>query len=770
MNSHVTTIERFILDQEDRYPEATGELSNLLYDICLAAKIIAASIRRAGLVNILGTAGIQNIQGEEQQKLDIFANETLKNCLKHTGRVCVMGSEEDDDIIPVPPEYPVGKYAVLFDPLDGSSNIDVNSAVGTIFSIYRRVSMHGRGTSADVLQPGCKQVASGYIMYGSSTMLVYTTGQGVHGFTLDPTIGEFLLSHPKITTPRVGKYYSVNESNFPRWDKGMQTAVRGLKGDMTLRDGPRRSDAKEQPLHGLAGGRFSPQPRRRRHFPLSGRQQESAGKAPAAVRGKPHGVPGRAGRGVGHRWGQPDPRYHAGAAAPADAPGDRLEGRRGLRGRHTAAGGHALQRSRFAAGVVKTVYGPEDWTGDPAGDLGRPGEFPFTRGPYPNMYTGRLWTMRQYAGFGTAQETNQRFRQLLAAGQVGLSTAFDLPTQMGYDSDHPMAQGEVGRVGVAIDTVEDIKTLFREIPLDRVSTSMTINATAAILLAMYVVAGEEQQVPRSKLTGTVQNDVLKEYIARGTYIYPAGPSLRLVADIFRFVADEEMSFNPISISGYHMREAGATAVQEVGFTLANALEYVRVAVAAGLSIDSFGPRLSFFFASHNNLLEEAAKFRAARRLWARLVRERFGAGDATARMRFHTQTGGVTLQAQQPLNNVVRVTVQALAAVLGGTQSLHTNGYDEALSLPSSESATLALRTQQILGFESGVSDVVDPLAGQLLRRGAHRFDRDRCPRADRHSGWIGGRRSRRSSRASSRRQSPGVPMRSRRPRSRVSG
>ncbi len=361
---------------------------------------------------------------------------------------------------------------------------------------------------------------------------------------------------------------------------------------------------------------------------------------------------------------------------------------------------------------MKTVYGPEDWTGDPAGDLGRPGEFPFTRGPYPNMYTGRLWTMRQYAGFGTAQETNQRFRQLLAAGQMGLSTAFDLPTQMGYDSDHAMAAGEVGRVGVAIDTVEDIKTLFREIPLDRVSTSMTINATAAILLAMYVVAGEEQQVPRSKLTGTVQNDVLKEYIARGTYIYPAVPSLRLVADIFRFVEDEGMSFNPISISGYHMREAGATAVQEVGFTLANALEYVRVAVSAGLSIDGFGPRLSFFFASHNNLLEEVAKFRAARRLWARMMRERFGAGDATARMRFHTQTGGVTLQAQQPLNNVVRVTVQALAAVLGGTQSLHTNGYDEALSLPTSESATLALRTQQILGFESGLSEVVDPLAG----------------------------------------------------------
>ena len=361
---------------------------------------------------------------------------------------------------------------------------------------------------------------------------------------------------------------------------------------------------------------------------------------------------------------------------------------------------------------MKTVYAPEDWTGDPARDLGRPGEFPFTRGPYPNMYTGRVWTMRQYAGFGTAQETNLRFRQLLAAGQMGLSTAFDLPTQMGYDSDHPMAQGEVGRVGVAIDTVEDLAALFQAIPLDQVSTSMTINATAAILLAMYVVVGEERGVARSRLTGTVQNDVLKEYIARGTYIYPAQPSLRLVADIFRFVADEGMSFNPISISGYHMREAGATAVQEVGFTLANALEYVRVAVEAGLAVDSFGPRLSFFFASHNDLFEEAAKFRAARRLWARLVRDRFQAGDATARMRFHTQTGGVTLQAQQPFNNVVRVAVQALAAVLGGTQSLHTNGYDEALALPSEASATLALRTQQVLAYESGVAEVVDPLAG----------------------------------------------------------
>ncbi|MFL5533319.1 MAG: methylmalonyl-CoA mutase [Gemmatimonadales bacterium] len=361
---------------------------------------------------------------------------------------------------------------------------------------------------------------------------------------------------------------------------------------------------------------------------------------------------------------------------------------------------------------MKTVYGPEDWTGDPVRDLGHPGEFPFTRGPYPSMYTSRLWTMRQYAGFGTAQETNRRFRQLLDAGQMGLSTAFDLPTQMGYDSDHAMAQGEVGRVGVAIDTVEDLAQLFRDIPLDRVSTSMTINATAAILLAMYVVVGEEHGVARSQLTGTVQNDVLKEYIARGTYIYPAAPSLRLVADIFRFVTDEGMSFNPISISGYHMREAGATAVQEVAFTLANALEYVRVALAAGLRIEAFGPRLSFFFASHNDLFEEAAKFRAARRLWARLVRERFQADDVTARMRFHTQTGGVTLQAQQPLNNVVRVAVQALAAVLGGTQSLHTNGYDEALSLPTADSATLALRTQQVLAYESGLASVVDPLAG----------------------------------------------------------
>ncbi|MEO8294300.1 MAG: methylmalonyl-CoA mutase family protein [Gemmatimonadota bacterium] len=360
----------------------------------------------------------------------------------------------------------------------------------------------------------------------------------------------------------------------------------------------------------------------------------------------------------------------------------------------------------------KDVYGPGDWTGDPAKDLGQPGQFPFTRGVYSSMYTSRLWTMRQYAGFGTPEETNARFRQLLAAGQSGLSTAFDLPTQMGYDSDHPMAVGEVGRVGVAIDTVDDLAVLLKEIPLDKVSTSMTINATAAILLAMYVVVGEEQGVERKALTGTVQNDVLKEYIARGTYIYPAEPSLRLVTDIFRFVSEEEMNFNPISISGYHMREAGATAVQEVAFTLANAIEYVNRGLAANLELAAFGPRLSFFFAAHNNLFEEAAKFRAARRLWARIARERFGADDATARLRFHTQTGGVTLQASQPLNNIVRVAVQGLSAVLGGTQSLHTNGYDEALSLPSAESATLALRTQQILAYESGVTNTVDPLAG----------------------------------------------------------
>jgi methylmalonyl-CoA mutase N-terminal domain/subunit len=328
------------------------------------------------------------------------------------------------------------------------------------------------------------------------------------------------------------------------------------------------------------------------------------------------------------------------------------------------------------------------------------------------MYRGRLWTMRQYAGFGTAQETNQRFRILLDAGQTGLSVAFDLPTQMGIDSDDPRAHGEVGRVGVAIDTVEDMRVLLDGIPLDRVSTSMTINATAATLLAMYIVVAEERGIARDALSGTIQNDILKEYIARGTYIYPPDPSLALIADTFRFCAAELPNWNPISISGYHIREAGATAVQELAFTFANAMEYVKRAVDAGLSVDSFAPRLSFFFAAHNDLFEEAAKFRAARRMYARLMRERFGASEASSRLRIHTQTGGVTLQAQQPLNNVVRVAVQGLAAVLGGTQSLHTNSYDEALALPTEQAATLALRTQQILAHESGVALTADPLAG----------------------------------------------------------
>jgi methylmalonyl-CoA mutase N-terminal domain/subunit len=345
-------------------------------------------------------------------------------------------------------------------------------------------------------------------------------------------------------------------------------------------------------------------------------------------------------------------------------------------------------------------------------DLGDPGSFPFTRGVQPTMYRGRLWTMRQYAGFGTARQTNERFRLLLDKGQTGLSVAFDLPTQMGIDSDSPRAHGEVGRVGVAIDTVEDMHVLLDGIPLDRVTTSMTINATAAILLAMYVVVADERDIPRSSLGGTIQNDILKEYVARGTYIYPPVPSLALITEIFRFCAAEVPSWNPISISGYHIREAGATAVQELAFTFANAMEYVARARDAGLAIEEFAPRLSFFFAAHNDLFEEVAKFRAARRMYARLMRERFAASDASCRLRFHTQTGGVTLQAQQPLNNVVRVTVQALAAVLGGTQSLHTNGYDEALSLPTAEAATLALRTQQVVGHESGAAITADPLAG----------------------------------------------------------
>jgi methylmalonyl-CoA mutase N-terminal domain/subunit len=361
---------------------------------------------------------------------------------------------------------------------------------------------------------------------------------------------------------------------------------------------------------------------------------------------------------------------------------------------------------------VEPVYGPADADADYMRDLAFPGEYPFTRGIYPSMYRGRLWTMRQYAGFGTAEETNLRYRYLLEHGQTGLSVAFDLPTQMGYDADHAMAHGEVGRVGVAITTLDDMRALFDQIPLERVSVSMTINATAAILLAFYVALADERGIPRDKLAGTIQNDILKEYIARGTYIFPVEPSLRLITDTFSFCAEEVPRWNPISISGYHIREAGSTAAQEIAFTFADAIEYVRRAVARGLPLETFAPRLSFFFASHNDLFEEVAKFRAARRLWARIMREQFNGSDEACRLRFHTQTGGVTLTAQQPLNNVVRVTVQALAAVLGGTQSLHTNGYDEALALPTEESARLALRTQQVLAAESGVAATADPLAG----------------------------------------------------------
>jgi methylmalonyl-CoA mutase, N-terminal domain len=345
--------------------------------------------------------------------------------------------------------------------------------------------------------------------------------------------------------------------------------------------------------------------------------------------------------------------------------------------------------------------------------LGYPGEYPFTRGVQATMYRGRLWTMRQYAGYASAEQSNARYRYLLERGQTGLSVAFDLPTQMGYDADHPMAEGEVGKVGVSISSIEDMQQLLRDIPLDRVTTSMTINATAPILLALYVAVAKQQGVEPRALSGTVQNDILKEYVARGTYIYPPRPSLRLITDLFAFCARNVPQWNTISISGYHMREAGATAVQELAFTLANGIEYVNAALRVGLRIDDFAPRLAFFFDSHNNLLEEVAKFRAARRMWSKIMRERFGARDPRSWMlRFHTQTAGVTLQAQQIDNNVVRVAVQALAAVLGGTQSLHTNSKDEALALPTAQNAELALRTQQVLAYESGVADVVDPLAG----------------------------------------------------------
>jgi methylmalonyl-CoA mutase N-terminal domain/subunit len=358
--------------------------------------------------------------------------------------------------------------------------------------------------------------------------------------------------------------------------------------------------------------------------------------------------------------------------------------------------------------------GPEDLAGwDPVQDLGFPGAFPFTRGIQPTMYRGRLWTMRQYAGFGTAAESNRRYRYLLSQGVSGLSVAFDLPTQMGYDSDHPLAEGEVGRAGVAIDSIDDMAELFAGIPLGDVSTSMTINATAIVLLALYVAVGRRHGADQRALSGTIQNDILKEYVARGTYIFPPRPSLRIVTDIFAWCERELPNWNTISISGYHIREAGSTAVQEVAFTFANALAYVQAAIDAGLDVDRFGQRISFFFNAHNDFLEEVAKFRAARRLWARLMRDRFGATHPRAQqLRFHTQTAGSTLTAQQPDNNIVRVAVQALAAVLGGTQSLHCNGRDEALALPTEESARIALRTQQMIAAESGAANTVDPLGG----------------------------------------------------------
>jgi methylmalonyl-CoA mutase N-terminal domain/subunit len=364
--------------------------------------------------------------------------------------------------------------------------------------------------------------------------------------------------------------------------------------------------------------------------------------------------------------------------------------------------------------AIEQLYLPEDFVY--SDKLGNPGAYPFTRGVYPTMYRGRFWTMRQYAGFGTAEESNKRYRYLLAQGTTGLSVAFDLPTQMGYDSDHPMTEGEVGKVGVAIDSLEDVETLFSGIPLDRITTSMTINATAAILLCMYVAIAKKQGTNLQKLSGTIQNDILKEYIARGTHIYPPQPSMRLVTDTFKWCSEHLPKWNVISISGYHIREAGSTAVQELAFTLANAIAYVQAAVDAGLDVDVLGSQVSFFFNAHNNLFEEVAKFRAARRMWAGIMKQRFGAKNPESmKLRFHAQTGGSTLTAQQIDNNVVRVTLQALAAVLGGCQSLHTNSRDEALALPSEGAARLALRTQQVIAFESGVADTIDPLGGSYF-------------------------------------------------------
>ncbi|MDD3031151.1 MAG: methylmalonyl-CoA mutase family protein [Candidatus Caldatribacteriota bacterium] len=375
------------------------------------------------------------------------------------------------------------------------------------------------------------------------------------------------------------------------------------------------------------------------------------------------------------------------------------------------------RKEKFLTGSnkeVKRLYDPLDTENiDYLKEIGYPGDYPYTRGVQPTMYRGRLWTMRQYAGFGDAEESNRRYKYLLKNGQTGLSIAFDLPTQIGYDSDNSMSHGEVGKVGVAIDSLKDMEILFEGIPLDKVSTSMTINAPAAVLLAMYIAVAEKQGVPANKLNGTIQNDILKEYIARGTYIFPPLPSMRLITDIFEFCSKELPRWNTISISGYHIREAGSSAIQEIAFTLANGIAYVDAAVKKGLDVDNFAPRLSFFFNAHNDLFEEIAKFRAARKLWAKIMKERFGAKNPKSLMlRFHTQTAGCTLTAQQPDNNIIRVTLQALAAVLGGTQSLHTNSRDEALSLPSQKSVRIALRTQQVIGHESGVTETVDPLAG----------------------------------------------------------
>ncbi len=380
-----------------------------------------------------------------------------------------------------------------------------------------------------------------------------------------------------------------------------------------------------------------------------------------------------------------------------------------------ALSGERKERFTTLGGIpLKTVYTRDDLAGENAkASISVPGEFPYTRGIYPTMYRGRLWTMRQYAGFGTAAQSNERYRYLLAKGQTGLSVAFDLPTQIGHDSDHVRASGEVGKVGVAIDSLEDMETLFNGIPLDRVSTSMTINATAAILLTLYVAVAKKQGADLRKLSGTIQNDILKEFIARGTYIYPPRPSMRIVTDLFAWCRAELPAWNTISISGYHIREAGSTAAQEVAFTLADAIAYVDAAVAVGLTVDEFAPRLSFFFNAHNDLLEEVAKYRAARRLWAHLMRDRFSAKNSASMMlRFHAQTAGSSLTAQQPENNIVRVAIQALAAVLGGCQSLHTNAMDEALALPTEDAALLALRTQQIVAYETGVVNTADPLGG----------------------------------------------------------